>query len=194
MPEASAKELIGLYFREHIGEVVTGQQLKDVIGPDRTEWARRVRELRHEHGWPIETQHDDTQLKQGEYRLVDEPPSEGDYQFARSISRRLRAEVLERNGYTCRMCGAGAGEVDELDPSRKVRLHVGHIVDRSHGGRDELGNLRAQCSACNEGAKNLTQEPPSWTWLLGQIRRASVTDQQAALEWLQRKFGSSNFE
>lgn len=190
MPRPSARELIERHFRERIGEVVTGQELQELIGPDRTEWARRVRELRHEHGWPIETQHDDSQLKQGEYRLVAQPPPEGQHKLSTSISRRLRAEVLERDGHTCQMCGAGAGDEDEFDPNRKVRLHVGHIVDRSHGGKDEPGNLRAQCSACNEGAKNLTQEPPSWTWLLGQIRRATVADQQAALEWLQKKFGS----
>jgi len=191
MPRPSARELIERHFRERIGEVVTGQELQELIGPDRTEWARRVRELRDDRKWPIETQHDDKNLRQGEYRLVAEPPPPSDYRISRSISGRLRAEVLERNGYTCQMCGAGAGDEDELDSSRKVRLHIGHIVDRSHGGRNELGNLRALCSACNQGAKNLTQEPPSWTWLLGQIRRASVTDQQAALEWLQRRLGSS---
>lgn len=182
--------MIERYFRQRIGQVVTGQELQELIGPGRTEWARRVRELRRERGWPIETQHDDRQLKQGEYRLVAEPPSEDEYQLSKSISTRLRAEVLERDGYTCQMCGAGAGDDDELDPSRKVRLHAGHIVDRSHGGRDELGNLRAQCSACNEGAKDLAQEPPSWTWLLSQVRRATVADQQAVLQWLQRRFGN----
>ena len=35
-----------------------------------------------------------------------------------------------------------------------------HIVDRDHGGRDELSNLRALCSTCNQGAKNHAREPP----------------------------------
>lgn len=87
------------------------------------------------------------------------------------------------------MCGAGAGDPDDQNPDRAVRLHVGHIVDRSHGGKDELSNLRALCSTCNQGAKNIVQEPPSWTWLLGQIRRAPVADQRAALRWLKQKFG-----
>ena len=70
-----------------------------------------------------------------------------------------------------------------------ARLHIGHIKDRSHGGKDELSNLRALCSDCNQGAKNLVQEPPSRTWLLGQLRRATQDDQRAALDWLKRKFG-----
>ena len=102
------------------------------------------------------------------------------------MSNLTRARVLERNGYTCQMCGAGAGDKD--DTGRAVRLHIGHIVDRSHGGTDALSNLRALCSRCNQGAKNIAQEPPTWTWLLAQIRRATIEDQQKALEWLRGKF------
>jgi len=110
------------------------------------------------------------------------------YLFAPRISSRVRAQVIERNGYTCQMCGIGAGEV--TDAGRKARLHVGHVVDRSHGGKDDLSNLRALCSDCNQGAKNLVQEPPSGTWLLAQVRRASVKDQEKLYEWLKRKFGA----
>jgi hypothetical protein len=33
----------------------------------------------------------------------------------------------------------------EIDPftGRKVRLHIGHIVDKHLGGKEELSNLRA---------------------------------------------------
>ena len=51
-----------------------------------------------------------------------------------------------------------------------------------------MDNLRAMCSRCNQGAKNMTQEPPSWVWLISQLRRASIADQQEALKWLTRKF------
>ena len=116
-------------------------------------------------------------------------PPPDTYRFSRAISQRLRAEVLERNGYTCQMCGAGAGDPDPDSPTRRVRLHIGHIIDHDHGGKTEKSNLRALCSTCNQGAKNTVQEPPRWTWLLSQIRRASVADQKKALDWLERKFG-----
>jgi 5-methylcytosine-specific restriction endonuclease McrA len=50
------------------------------------------------------------------------------------------------------MCGLTP---DDIDPAtgRKVRLHIGDIVDKSHGGKDELSNLRSLCSTCNQGAK-----------------------------------------
>ena len=164
MKKTASKKRIGEFFRSRVGKIVKGSEIQAVV-PHITEWARRVRELREE-GWPIRTNNDDNRLKPGEYLLEYDPPDSDLYKFSRSMSTRIRAQVLERNGYTCQMCGAGAGEIDETT-GRKVKLHVGHIVDKSHGGLDELLNLRALCRTCNEGAKNITQEPPSWTWLLG---------------------------
>ena len=187
-----SKARIREFLRANIGRVVTSMQIREAAGLHVTEWARRLRELRNDEGWPIATHNDDADLKPGEYKLVSEPPAHDAYRFARPISARVRAQVLERNGYTCQMCGAGAGDTDDLNPARKVRLHVGHIVDRIHGGSDELPNLRALCSTCNQGAKNVVQEPPSHAWLLSQLRRASVADQKAALKWLLRKFRSVN--
>ena len=190
MPRDSSKARLRQFLRANIGKVVTSKQLQDAVGPNVTEWARRVRELRNEEGWPIITNNDDSDLKPGEYQLTAAPPPPGTYQFTRPISARIRAQVLKRNGYTCQMCGAAAG--DRGERGRTVRLHIGHIVDRSHGGRDTMSNLRALCSDCNQGAKNLTAEPPSWTWLLAQIRLATLGDQQKALQWLQKKFHAAD--
>ena len=181
--KTSSKNRILAFFLDNLGSVLLSADIQAASG-GAVEWARRVRELRAE-GWLILTNNDRSDLQPGEYLLLDPTPPA--YHFERAISGRLRAQVLERNGYTCQMCGIGAG--DSMDDGRPARLHVGHIVDRDHGGRDEAANLRALCSACNQGAKNLVQEPPSWAWLLGQIRRATQDDQRAALDWLKRKLG-----
>ena len=187
MRKPGAKERIKQFLRRRVGKIVTAKELQVAAG-NVTEWARRVRELRNDEGWKILSHHDDSSLKPGQYKLVKIPTPTRHYQFSKPISTRLRAQVLERNGYTCQMCGAGAGEQDEQNPGRIVRLHVGHIQDLHHGGKNILSNLRALCSTCNQGAKNLVQEPPSRSWLLGQLRRATIDDQKAALEWLIRKF------
>ena len=109
--------------------------------------------------------------------------------FARGISAKLRAEVLDRNGYTCQMCGLTPGDIDSAT-GRKTRLHLGHIKDKSLGGKEELSNLRALCSTCNQGAKNITGEKPSVNWLLSQIRRAGQDEQRAVFKWLRKKFGA----
>jgi len=146
--------------------------------------------LRDEEGWPILTNNDSDSLKPGQYLLREEPPVLPNVAFARGISARLRAEVLDRNGFTCQMCGLTPGQIDP-ETGRKVRLHVGHIVDKSLGGKDEPSNLRALCSTCNQGAKNVTTEKPSGIWLLGQVRRAGQDEQRAVYNWLKTKFEGS---
>lgn len=190
MARVSSKQGLRDFLRPRVGKVVSSAELQQAAG-GAVEWGRRLRELREE-GWAIRSHNDRSDLKPGEYVLEEEPvamQAVPTYAFSRPISRRIRAQVLERNGYTCQMCGRGAGDPDDENPGRTVRLHIGHIVDRSHGGQDELSNLRALCSTCNQGAKNIAQEPPSRIWLLGQLRRANLADQHAALQWLRQKFG-----
>lgn len=186
----SAKQLIREFFLANVGTVVKSGQIRDASGANGgiTEWARRVRELRDEEGWPIQSHHDSAALKPGEYLLETLPPPKKDVVFSRRISARLRATVFDRNGFTCQMCGLTPGDIDP-ETNRPVRLHVGHIMDKALGGKDELSNLRTLCSTCNQGAKNVTNEKPSGIWLLTQVRRAGHDEQRAVFEWLKKKLG-----
>lgn len=58
------------------------------------------------------------------------------------VSRRLRFEVLRRDGYTCRYCGAQAPDVP---------LTVDHVIPRTLGGATEPSNLVTACRDCNNG-------------------------------------------
>ena len=171
------------YFLGHVGKILNSDTLRDVAGT--SEWGRRVRELRNEEGMNIVTHNDRSDLKPGEYLLVDIKPLPS---FARGISKERRAFVLDRNGFTCQMCGAEAGEPHPYDQGRKTRLHIGHIIDKSMGGTDEPSNLRAICSVCNEGASNLTLNRPQAIKLLAQILRAPTPDQLDILKWIIKKF------
>lgn len=172
------------HFLANIGRIMNSDELREVAGGI-NEWGRRVRELRSEEGYQIQTHNDRSDLKQGQYILEDPKPQPA---FERDISKETRAFVLDRNGFTCQMCGAVAGEFHPYDSSRKTRLHIGHIVDKSQGGTDDPSNLRALCSVCNEGASNLTLERPSVQKLLIQVRRAKGGDQLELLRWLIKKY------
>jgi 5-methylcytosine-specific restriction endonuclease McrA len=171
------------FFVQNVGVILDSNTLRQVAGT--SEWGRRVRELRSEEGLNIVTHNDRSELKPGQYLLIDLKPIPA---FERGISKETRAYVLDRNGFTCQMCGVAAGEVHPYDVGRKTRLHIAHILDKSMGGTDEPNNLRAICSVCNEGASNLTLNRPEAIKLLAQIRRASAKDQLDVLEWLIRKF------
>lgn len=183
-----AKDRLRTYFLSHVGEVLSSDTLRDVGAT--AEWARRIRELRGQEGYDIQTHNDRADLRPGEYVLVSATPSPVE---SGVISKEARAYVLDRDGFTCQNCGAVAGEIHEYD-GRKIRLHVGHIIDRSKGGSDDPANLRALCSVCNEGAANLTLDPPRYVTLLTQVRRATLDDQRKVLEWLLSKFGRTGEE
>lgn len=59
------------------------------------------------------------------------------------LSLRLRTDVMERDDFRCRRCGATADD--------GARLVVDHITPVSRGGRTTLENLQVLCSPCNAG-------------------------------------------
>lgn len=179
-----SKALILDYLLAHKGQVVSSKELQEASG-GASEWARRVRELRDEQGYDILSHKDRSDLKPGEYILASTKRRPA---FKRGISKETRAIVLERNGYTCQMCGSAAGDPDPYNSNRTIRLTIGHIVDKSKGGEDTPSNLRAVCSNCNEGLQNAAPIKPDRLQLLAQIRRATIDDQKIVLDWLLRKF------
>jgi HNH endonuclease len=183
-PRGGARGKLRDHFLANIGRVMDSDELR-AVADNQSEWARRVRELRTEEGYLILTHNDRSELKPGQYLLENPIPQPA---FERAISKETRAYVLDRNGFTCQMCGAVAGEPHPYDPTRKTRLQIGHIIDKSKGGIDEPSNLRAICSICNEGAQNATLIRPDLKQLLVQIRRATSADQLEALKWLITKF------
>jgi HNH endonuclease len=179
-----SKRLILEFFLGNIGKVLESKDIQKASG-GAVEWARRVRELRNEDGYQILSHKDRANLRPNQYLMetIERVPA-----FTRGISKETRAWVLERNGYTCQMCGVAAGDPDPLGGNRTIRLTMGHILDKSKGGDDRPQNLRVVCTNCNEGLQNTALPKPDRIHLLAQIRRATIQDQEAVLDWLLQKF------
>ncbi len=64
----------------------------------------------------------------------------------KSTGKRLRFEVLKRDGFRCRYCGT---------TSMETMLHVDHVVPVVDGGTDDPTNLAAACAACNGGKSSV---------------------------------------
>jgi hypothetical protein len=180
-----SKRRILEFLLANIGRVLESDEIREASG-NVSEWTRRVRELRDEEGYDILTNNDLRELKPGQYLMRSDTRRPA---FARGISKETRAWVLERNGYTCRMCGLGAGDPDPFDAAKKVRLVMGHIVDKSLGGGDGPDNLRAVCTNCNEGLQNTSPPKPDRMELMRQLRRATIADQEHARDWLEQRLG-----
>jgi len=132
------------FLRANVGRGVTNEELRYVAG-DKTEWARRVRELRTEHDWPIATKTTGRpDLGIGVYVLQAERQSP---EHDRNIPDDVRREVMRRDGYKCRMCGWSHEEWNPSDP-RHLELH--HIEHHAKGGANVGENLKTLCTVCHD--------------------------------------------
>lgn len=179
----SAKDRIRQFFEENVGRVVTTHEIAEVAKI--REYARRIRELRDEEGMQIKSYRDRADLTSDQYILetLDRLPK-----VDRTIPPRLRMEILERNGFTCQLCGAGPGDQDPYNPQRKVRLQIDHVIPANQGGQTHEDNLRVTCSACNQAKMNI--QPPSESALniLARIRKQPRSVQKEVLEALKKTF------
>lgn len=57
------------------------------------------------------------------------------------MTQELRRQIMERDDYTCQICGKYMPD--------EVGLHIDHIIPVSKGGKSVPSNLRVLCSKCN---------------------------------------------
>jgi HNH endonuclease len=132
------------FFRENVGKQITGEELR-YLARNKTEWARRVRQLRTEQGWPIVTQNSgDPNLPVGVYVLeADRQSPEHD----RTMPDATRRKVLRRDDYRCRDCEWSHAEWNPSDP-RHLELH--HLKPHVEKGKNTEDNLITICTVCHD--------------------------------------------
>lgn len=129
----SGKKIIFEYLKSHLGRWVHNQELRNAAGMNDT--PRTIRLLRQE-GWQIEVRGD------GYNRLIS--IERGTIKGKRSsISKKLRFQVLQRDGFRCKACG---NSVDD-----GAKLVIDHVIPVDWGGKSEDSNLQALCEECNAG-------------------------------------------
>ncbi len=140
----SVRDKILKFFRKNVGQKITGEELK-YLAKDRSEWARRVRELRTEFGWPVVTKNTGRpDLEVGVYLLeADRQSPEHD----RHIPDPVKTKVLRRDDYRCTKCNWSHEEWNRSDP-RHLELH--HVKPHAEGGDNTEENLITVCTVCHD--------------------------------------------
>lgn len=145
MKGIGVRDKILKFFRENVGKNISGDELRYVAG-NKTEWARRVRELRTEYAWPIYTRNTGrSDLPIGTYLLEEDRQGEV---HDRNIADATRIQVLERDDYSCKKCGWNRSKVHLGDPRKFLELH--HIKPHIRGGANTLENLITLCNVCHD--------------------------------------------
>ena len=141
--QIAMKDRILEYFRGNVGKEVTGEELRYVAKG--SEWARRVRELRTEDGFPISTKMSgNPNLGVGEYVLEQDRQTP---KHDRSISEPVRREVMRRDRYVCTRCRWTHFDWNRSDP-RVFEIH--HVKHHAQGGKSEPQNLITLCNVCHD--------------------------------------------
>ena len=81
------------------------------------------------------------QQRQGDIKVVS--PSPVAHKTSRSASKKLRAQVFDRDQATGQICGAN----ERTKPG--VKLVLDHIIPYSKGGETTYDNLQVLCRSCN---------------------------------------------
>jgi len=132
------------FLLKNIKKPITGEELRYVTN-NRTEWARRVRELRTEEGWQITTHATGRpDLPIGSYVLESNRQSPA---HDRKISDPVRRAVLVRDNYACTKCGWSQKQWNPADP-RHLELH--HVKAHVKGGANTADNLITLCNICHD--------------------------------------------
>jgi hypothetical protein len=133
------------FLKQNVGKTVTGEELRYVAN-DKTEWARRVRELRTEQGWTVATKQTGREdLPIGAYvleSLRQLPPHD------RDIPDDVRVVVLTRDKHGCVKCGWHHGMASASDPRHHLELH--HLKEHVRGGENTADNLITVCNVCHD--------------------------------------------
>lgn len=141
----SVKDKIIEYLRKNVGTPVTGEELSYLAG-DTKEWARRVRELRTEDGWPIATKNTGrSDLPVGAYVLEEDRQA---YEHDRTIPDPVRVAVLKRDNFRCVHCGWDRDMLNKDDPRKMLELH--HKQQHKDGGENTVENLITLCNVCHD--------------------------------------------
>lgn len=144
--DLSVRSKILDFFRVNVSKTISGEELRYVAG-NKSEWARRTRELRTEYGWPITTRTNGRpDLPVGMYVLEEDRQSP---EHDRKIPDATRRTVLQRDGYACQQCGWTHNLWNPSDP-RHLEAH--HIHEHAAGGGNETDNLITYCNICHDKA------------------------------------------
>jgi hypothetical protein len=133
------------FFLANVGRVLTSAEL-EYVANNRSEFGRRIRELRTEDGFPIATRFTGRpDLQMGQYVL--ESAQRRAEQHDRHIPHDVQKAVYQRDNNRC-VCCRWSVESSHEGPPRILELH--HVQAHKERGPNTVENLVVLCSICHD--------------------------------------------
>lgn len=142
----SQRELILEYFRAHPHRDIPHTESVPWL---EAEWLARTGKRFADPDRGIRKLHEEGYLQKINKSIYRYDPEQVELRALEDFSAALRAQILERDGYRCVICGLGQ--------ENGVELHVDHIKPKDKGGRATLENGQTLCAAHNFRKKNYSQ-------------------------------------
>lgn len=136
-----AKERVLLYLRSNVGTVVDKDALSGVAGI--YEWARRVRELRVEEGWPVSSSTNRDDLRPGQY-LLEAPFPDAELKERWKTANRIRRSPGSARDRILEYLLANVGRSvakDELQYVARIQEHPRRVRELVEAGWQIESNL-----------------------------------------------------
>jgi hypothetical protein len=192
--QKSVRDRIEALFLDHVGEIVTREQIQKVAADPKTgkvpeNWHQRLSELRTDSGYTIQSRRDTKELKVSEYRLV-------------STEKRVTAgkrvkinpitwkKVLERADHACEWrdgretCGLKEGSIDPVGGGT-VRLTPDHKTPHATNPATDPNDANAWQALCG---RHQVVKKNFWDDATGNLNAYAIV--QAATEKVKREIFS----
>lgn len=130
----SPQERVLRYLLDHVGEVVGRHELRGVAAI--YEWARRIRELRIDHGWPISSNNHRPDLRPGQYILEATEPNDEllqDWTLAKR-TRDLGVSAKNRGLEYLKALSPRPATKDQLAYVMKTQSYTGRLQELDEEG------------------------------------------------------------
>lgn len=199
--QKSVRARIEALFLDHVGEIVTREQIQEVAADPETgkipeNWHQRLSELRTDSGYTIQSQRDTKELKVSEYRLVSTEKRTTAGKRVK-IDPRTWKVVLERAKHACewadggQACALKEGAIDPIGGGT-VRLTPDHKTPHATDPQTDPNDANAWQALCGRHQvvkKNYWDHTTGKLNVYAVVQAAPETVKREVYEFLREYFG-----